>query len=57
MLEFKTTDIVELIDDEKLYFVVGVVHDSERLFVTDDSDNEVEVPFNKVINRWAHKEL
>lgn len=57
MSEFETTDIVELIDDEKLYFVTGVIHDGERLFVTYNSEQETEVPFSKVVNRWSHKEL
>jgi len=57
MAEFETTDIVELLDDVRLYFVTGVIHEGERLFVTHDAGSEFEVPFNKVINRWAHKEL
>ena len=55
--EFDTTDVVELVDDEKLYFVTGVIHDDERLFVSYNNENEIEVPFSCVVNRWAHKEL
>ena len=57
MAEFETTDVIELIDDVRLYFVTGVIHEGEKLFVTHDAGSEFEVPFDKVINRWAHKEL
>jgi len=57
MKEFETTDIVELLDDERLFFVTGVIHDDARLFVTYNNEKEIEVSFDRVINRWAHKEL
>ncbi len=55
--EFDVTDVVELLDDTKLYFVTGVIHDSKRLFIT-DGDNlstEFEVSFDRVVNQWVHK--
>jgi len=53
--QFEITDIVELMDDEKLYFVNGVIHDTERLFVTYNNEKEIEVSFDKVINQWTQK--
>ena len=57
MKEFEIGDIVNLVNDEKLYFVTGVIHDDERLFVTYNNDKEIEVSFDMVINRWARKPL
>ena len=52
--EFETTDVVEILDDNELYFVTGVIHDDERLFVTGESNVEIEFPFSKVVNQWKH---
>lgn len=52
-VEFDTADVVELINDENLYFVTGVIHDQERLFVTYNQDKEKEVTFDQVVNRWT----
>ncbi len=53
MREYDTTDIVELFDDENLYFVTGVIHDGKKLFVTLNNGKEHEIKFEDVVNRWS----
>ena len=55
MKEFSITDVVELFDDEKLYFVTDILGDDEILFLSYNKYKAIEVPFNKVVNRWTQK--
>ena len=49
---FDIGDVVEV--DLKLAVVVGVIHDSEQLFV-DFGNGEVEFHFNEVSGHWTKK--
>ena len=49
---FNCTELVEL-KDGIVYFVTGVIHDSERLFVTGINETEEkEVKFSDVTTIW-----
>ena len=55
MYNFEIGDIVSLKDnDTELFEVVGVIHDSERLFLKDYADTleEFEVKFDDVEFHW-----
>ena len=54
-MEFEIGDIVTLENNEiELFEVVGVIHDSERLFLRDYAGNlpEFEVKFSDVNEHW-----
>jgi hypothetical protein len=51
-MEFNCNELVEL-KDAAIYFVTGVVHDNERLFVTGINETtEKEVKFSDVVAIW-----
>ena len=59
-MEFNIGDIVEVKGIFQLQLVTGVIHDNEKLFVTDylnAPSGEVEIMFNEVVNRWEKKAL
>jgi len=52
MMNFDCNEIVELKDGD-IYYVTGVIHDSERLFVTGiNASNEKECKFSDVVTVW-----
>ena len=59
MREFEIGDIVECRSIDGLKIVTGVIHDENRLFVSDyfTSNSETEIDFDDVETRWSEKEL
>ncbi len=54
--EFNIGDFVRIQPYGELFEVVGVIHDSQRLFLSYHSLNrEFEVPFSKVIEQYCLK--
>ena len=56
MSEFEINDLVIVSSLDGIKLVTGVIHDDERLFVSDyfESGPEVEVPFSDVTDRWIN---
>jgi len=57
--KFKIGDLVEQNqNNDHILRVSGVIHDDERLFVTDDSDRlnggfEFKIPFSEITCQWS----
>jgi hypothetical protein len=56
-MHFNITDVVEIAGNDELLYVTGVIHDSQRLFVTGISSPEHEISFSEVLTRWSEKPL
>ncbi len=56
-MEFEINDIIQLTGRDELFFVTGVIHDSERLFLTYECEDEFEVKFSEVSNQWTEKDI
>lgn len=50
--EFDLGDLVELKNEEGYAEVVGVIHDSERLFIYFPGSEEIEAHFSMVWKQW-----
>ena len=52
--EFEIDDCVTLKFEDGLFQVSGVIHDSERLFITNGNGEEFEVKFKDVADQWRN---
>lgn len=50
--EYETGDIIEMFGDVRHFLVTGFITDSERLFVVYECEDEIEIKFSDVSNRW-----
>ena len=50
--EYEIGDIIEMFGDVRHFLVTGFITDSERLFVTYECEEEVEIKFSSVSNKW-----
>ena len=52
MKEYELGDIIVMFGDVRCFMVTGFITDSERLFVTYECEEEMEIKFNQVANKW-----
>ena len=50
--EYEIGDIIEMFGDVKHFLVTGFITDSEKLFVSHECGEEIEIKFSDVSNRW-----